>query len=55
VIGGAVLTTLAPSAAPPAPSFDFQVLSIAAVIGAIFYAAYGLDFPASNRRFSRLR
>ena len=55
VIGGAVLTTLGSSSAPGLPPFDPQVLSIAVVIGAIFYAAYGVDFPGSNRRFSRLR
>jgi len=55
VIGGAVLMTLGPAAAPTVPPFDPQLLPIAALVGAICYVAYGMDFPASSRRFSRLR
>ena len=55
VIGGAVLTTLGPTPAPAVPPFDPRFLPIAALVGAICYVAYGMDFPASSRRFSRLR
>ena len=55
VVGGAVLTTLGPTAAPSAMAFDPRVLPIALVVGAIYYVAYGADLPGSNRRFSRLR
>jgi len=55
VVGGAVLTTLGPTAAPRAMAFDPRVLPIALVVGAIYYVAYGADIPGSNRRFSRLR
>lgn len=55
VVGGAVLTTLEPTAAPGAIAFDPGVLPIALVVGAICYIAYGADLPGSNRRFSRLR
>jgi prolipoprotein diacylglyceryltransferase len=55
VVGGAVAMTLGPDAAPAVPPFDPRLLSIAAVVGAICYMAYGMDFPASGRRFARLR
>lgn len=55
VVGGAVATTLGPSPAPAIPPFDPQLLPVAALVGVICYAAYGVDFPASSRRFSRLR
>ena len=55
VVGGAVLTTLGSTAAPTAPRFDPGSLAVAVVVGAICYIAYGVDFPGSNRRFSRLR
>ncbi len=55
VVGGAVLTTLGPTAAPSAMALDVRVLPIALVVGVIYYVAYGVDFPGSNRRFSRLR
>ena len=55
VVGGAVLTTLGPTAAPPATAFDPRILPIALVVGAIHYVAYGADLPGSSRRFSRLR
>jgi prolipoprotein diacylglyceryltransferase len=55
VIGGAVLMTLGTAAAPALPPFALQLLPIAALVGAICYVAYGVDFPASGRRFARLR
>lgn len=55
VVGGAVLTTLPPSAAPTATTFDPRSLLIALIVGVIYYVAYGVDLPGSSRRFSRLR
>jgi hypothetical protein len=55
VIAGAVLTTLGPAAAPAVPPFDLGLVPMAALVGIICYGAYGVDFPASSRRFSRLR
>jgi prolipoprotein diacylglyceryltransferase len=55
VVGGAVAMTLGPTPAPAVPPFDPQALPIAALVGAICYAAYGMDFPASSRMFARLR
>jgi len=55
VVGGAVLTTLAPTPAPAATSFDPSVLPIILCVGALHFLAYGADLPASNRRFARLR
>jgi hypothetical protein len=37
------------------PRFDFGLLPIAALVGMICYVAYGVDFPGSSTRFSRLR
>jgi phosphatidylglycerol:prolipoprotein diacylglycerol transferase len=54
VVGGAVLTTLGASPAPPASPLDARALTIAAVAGLLSYAVFGVDFPRSNRRFSRL-
>ena len=55
VAGGAMLTTLGPTAAPAAAAFDPRILPIALIVGAIHYVAYGVDLPGSNRRYSRLR
>ena len=55
VVGGAFATTLGPSPAPPIAPFDPALLPVALLVGVICYAAYGMDFPASSRRFSRLR
>ena len=55
VVGGAVLTTLEPTAARAAMTFDARVLPVILVVGVIHYLAYGADLPGSNRRFSRLR
>lgn len=55
VIGGAVLTTLGPTPAPAVPPFELHVLPLAVAVGLICYLAYGVDFPGSSRRFSRLR
>lgn len=55
VIAGAALTTLGPSPAPPPPPFDPSIFLFAAIVGALYFLAYGADLPRSNRRFSRLR
>ncbi len=54
VVGGAVITTLGSTAAPPREPFSATVLPWALLIGAAYWVAYGVDLPASNRRFSRL-
>lgn len=54
VAGGAAVTTLGADPAPAVPPFDPRVLPIAATLGIVAYAAFGLDFPRSRRRFSRL-
>lgn len=55
VLAGAVVTTV-PSAGAPAvpPATDWTAYLWIAVIGLVTGAAMGVDFPASNRRFSRL-
>ena len=55
VVGGAVLTTLAPTPAPAATSFDPRVLPIVLFVGTLHFLAYGADLPTSSRRFARLR
>jgi protein-S-isoprenylcysteine O-methyltransferase Ste14 len=54
VIGGAVMTAFSSDAAPPVPGFDANALPIAFLAGILSYACSGVDFPRSNRRFSRL-
>jgi protein-S-isoprenylcysteine O-methyltransferase Ste14 len=51
---GAVVTSLGGAYATLPPSFDPGVVPVIAAIAAISYPAFGIDFPASNRRFSRL-
>lgn len=55
VVGGAGLTTLGPTPAPDVPSFDPEIVYVAIAFGVMYYVAYGVDFPGSNRRFARLR
>ena len=54
VVGGAMLTAV--SGAPaPAPQLPPALLwPVLVVVLLLTYAAYGVDFPRSNRRFSRL-
>jgi prolipoprotein diacylglyceryltransferase/protein-S-isoprenylcysteine O-methyltransferase Ste14 len=54
VVGGAVLTTLDTDPAPALEAIDLSSAPILLVVGAIAFLAYGVDFPRSNRRFSRL-
>jgi hypothetical protein len=54
VVAGGGLTAVA---GPPAPSpiaLGLDSLPALALVAAITYVAYGVDFPAANRRFSRL-
>jgi prolipoprotein diacylglyceryltransferase len=55
VIGGAVLTTLRTDSPPPPSGLSMSALVMAVVTGALTHIAYGVDFPGSRRRFSRLR
>jgi prolipoprotein diacylglyceryltransferase/protein-S-isoprenylcysteine O-methyltransferase Ste14 len=54
VIGGALMTALGRSAAAPAPRFAWDTLPPALLFGLAVSMAMGVDFPNSNRRFSRL-
>ena len=54
VIGGAALTTIAGASAPRPALPGWSVLLPLAVLALVTYAAYGVDMPRSNRRFSRL-
>jgi prolipoprotein diacylglyceryltransferase/protein-S-isoprenylcysteine O-methyltransferase Ste14 len=54
LIGGAVLTTLHGPVAPPVEEISGQPLLFAAPFGLLVGCAMGVDFPESNRRFSRL-
>lgn len=55
VVGGAVVTAI-PSPPAPLPSLPgLEVVTYALVAGLFCYVAFGVDWPASDRRFSRLR
>jgi protein-S-isoprenylcysteine O-methyltransferase Ste14 len=56
VVGGAVVTSVSGNAAAPANQMGSapSALAAVAVVGVLSYVAYGVDFPRSNRRFSRL-
>ena len=54
VVGGAVLTSIAGAPAPRPALPGWSVLLPLAALALVTYAAYGLDLPRSNRRFSRL-
>jgi hypothetical protein len=53
-IAGAVLLAGPPGAPLPAPRLDAAAIGAALVAGAVAWFAYGVDFPASHRRYSRL-
>ncbi|MHB1311550.1 MAG: prolipoprotein diacylglyceryl transferase family protein [Gemmatimonadaceae bacterium] len=54
IVGGAALTAI-PGAPAPAPTpIGWSALAISALAGILGIAAMGVDFPQSNRRFSRL-
>jgi protein-S-isoprenylcysteine O-methyltransferase Ste14 len=54
VIAGAALTAFGASPAPPPVGFDPNLIPTLVAVGLAVYVAYGVDFPASNRRFARL-
>ena len=54
VVGGAMLTTFGATTAPPGDGLDRRAVVMALTVGLMTYVAYGVDFPKSNRRFSRL-
>jgi prolipoprotein diacylglyceryltransferase/protein-S-isoprenylcysteine O-methyltransferase Ste14 len=54
LIGGAVLTALPTPIAPPVAGISWQPLFFAVPFGMLVWCAMGVDFPESNRRFSRL-
>jgi prolipoprotein diacylglyceryltransferase len=54
VIGGSALTSVAGSAAPQPQMPGATVWPVLAGVLLVTYAAYGVDVPGSNRRFSRL-
>jgi len=54
VVAGVLMTALGSSEAAPAAHFDWSALLPAAVFGLLVWCAMGVDFPESNRRFSRL-
>ena len=53
-IAGAVLLAGPPGAPLPAPRLDAAAIGAALVAGAVAWFAYGVDFPGSHRRYSRL-
>lgn len=48
------MTTLGHSTAAPPPFFGTNTLLTTILFGLAVFAAKGVDFPNSNRRFSRL-
>jgi prolipoprotein diacylglyceryltransferase/protein-S-isoprenylcysteine O-methyltransferase Ste14 len=54
VLIGIVMTALGTSEPAPGAQFDWGMLLPAAAFGAMVCFAMGIDFPESNRRFSRL-
>lgn len=54
LIAGAILTTIPSSAAPEPASLSGMSLAAASLSGLFAFIAYGMDFPASHRRFARL-
>ena len=54
VLGGVFVTMASNTPATPDPHWNWGSLAAAAVFGAITSFALGVDFPGSNRRFSRL-
>lgn len=54
VASGPLLMSLASAPAPAFHQFDPLTLPVLLAVAAVTYAFYGLDFPRSNRRFSRL-
>ena len=53
-LSGGFVSAIAISAPAPAPSLHTKAAVEAAGFGFLVFAAYGVDLPASNRRFFRL-
>jgi hypothetical protein len=54
VAAGTLMTALGPSDPAPAAHFDWSTLLPSTAFGVLVCFAMGVDFPESNRRFSRL-
>jgi len=54
VVGGAALTGVDARRAAAIAGFDPAMIPALLVVGVVAYAAYGVDFPRSNRRLARL-
>jgi protein-S-isoprenylcysteine O-methyltransferase Ste14 len=54
ITGGAFMTTLDSASVIPVPRFDWSSIFAAAGFGLATWFALGVDFPDSNKRFSRL-
>jgi prolipoprotein diacylglyceryltransferase len=54
IIGGALMTCVAGAPAPPPQLLAIWHLPVLLLLFACIHAAYGIDFPESNARFSRL-
>jgi protein-S-isoprenylcysteine O-methyltransferase Ste14 len=54
VVSGAVVTGIGQSAPAPAPSPNAASFAVGAAFGVVTWLAMGVDFPESQRRFSRL-
>jgi len=53
VILGALFTSFDNGEVTPAPIFQWNAILPAAVFGCVVFCAMGVDFPSSQRRFSR--
>ncbi len=54
VVMGIVFTAVHHAAVPPPMDFDMKIFIASLVFGAVVWFAMGVDFPQSNKRFSRL-
>ena len=54
VIAGGAVTVLGHAGDAPTPEFSWPPMVAALATGLVTFAALGVDFPSSNRRFSRL-
>jgi prolipoprotein diacylglyceryltransferase len=54
VLAGALVTALGSGAPAPAPVPNARSFAAGALFGLVTWLAMGVDFPESNRRFSRL-
>jgi hypothetical protein len=54
ILAGALVTGLGSSGPAPSPLLNGVSVAAAAVFGVVTWFAMGVDFPESNRRFSRL-